>query len=577
METTKNAIIMLKISFILFSMAILFMVLSIAFYQPFSLVFRQFFHYFFNMIQLVKIENNQIILNTNMPPEVFARTRFAEKIKEKGVLAELREGRWNFNPWTFENVTEKDGIIYLRGNAFNGKTADSILKDSSMESGKVHALCKTLCTILESAVNSKVPVANTGAGGIVVSEDFTKAIFLPYNFWTTAVMSAGDEVFSNLNGIYINQNENKEKAIRFMQAVLVYRTIAGVFPFTELNTKKRAEDVLDGNYSLLKWTVPCVNKKITLFTERALASKAAQFPSEEFESYKKAELTEEELLKFKKESEAAANNKKKKVGSKRFVRARQTGLTAGAIAAAVVLLVAGNLRKTALEKPTSKSLTSMETVQMYYNAMNELNVDAAKNCTINLSDRVDYISNLFLKSRTRSMYTRQTDTVTPAAWLIKNQTRHNIWGLTNFYINGNWASLLVEGPVKNTKPEALKEEDGILLKDGDTRKYTVNYDCLDTSLENILAVKVTKETVEVIYKKDRWMVSSIITEEIPAEFNVDDFVRDYVSVMKAESHQKADVLAAIVELKDKYSFLPTEKEIDEGYEYLKKISVFNFD
>ena len=73
------------------------------------------------------------------------------------------------------------------------------------------------------------------------------------------------------------------------------------------------------------------------------------------------------------------------------------------------------------------------------------------------------------------------------------------------------------------------------------------------------------------------MVSSIITEEIPAEFNVDDFVRDYVSVMKAESHQKADVLAAIVELKDKYSFLPTEKEIDEGYEYLKKISVFNFD
>ena len=49
-------------------------------------------------MNLVDFDGNEVYLNTQMTPDVFAKTRFAEKIHEKGVLAELKNGRWNYEP-----------------------------------------------------------------------------------------------------------------------------------------------------------------------------------------------------------------------------------------------------------------------------------------------------------------------------------------------------------------------------------------------------------------------------------------------------------------------------------------------
>lgn len=527
------------------------------------------------MIQLVKIEENTIALNTNMTSETFAKTRFAEKIKEKGVLAELNGNKWDYTPWTFDSTEEKDGIIFMTGTAFRGKIASEILEAGTNE--EIQHLAKILCGVFEDSIETKAPVANIGCGGIIVSDDCKKVLFLPYNFWTMAVMSAGDETFSSSNGIYINQNQNRESAIRFTQAVLVYKAIAGIFPFAEKDTKKRSADILDGNYIFLKWTVPGINKELISFTERALSAKPTGFPSNAFDNYRKAEITEEELLKFYKDAEAAASIKKKKVQSKRFVRTKQTAIISISIATAIILLIAGNLRKTSLEKPTSKSLTSLETLEMYYTALNDLNVDAVKNCTYGLSDHIDAISNIFLKSRTRSMYDRQSDTMNPAAWLIKNQIRHNIFGLSQFYIDGKEGSLLVEGPRKNTNPEPLTEEDGIKIKNGDVKKFHVTYTVLDTTGEDLLAATKTHDAVEVTYMKDRWVVSKINTVAETTDFKLSEFIEDYLACMKPESHEREDVLAARTVLMEKYFFISTVHEIDEAYQYLKKISVFNFD
>ena len=90
------------------------------------------------MIQLVKIEENTIALNTNMTSETFAKTRFAEKIKEKGVLAELNGNKWDYTPWTFDSTEEKDGIIFMTGTAFRGKIASEILdKEQNEEIEKI--------------------------------------------------------------------------------------------------------------------------------------------------------------------------------------------------------------------------------------------------------------------------------------------------------------------------------------------------------------------------------------------------------------------------------------------------------
>lgn len=527
---------------------------------------------------LVTFESDKIFLNTNMTPEVFARTRFVEKIREKGVMCRLENGKWSFTPWIFDESIEKDGFIFLCGKIFSGaRTADSLVKSDSFES--VQKISVLLCNLLENTLDTKIPSANIGAGGIAVSADFTQVLFLPYNLWTTAVMSLGDEEFSMNNGIYINQNPDRTKAIRFTQAVLVYKTITGSFPFPAVKTKERIIDIIDGNYTQLKWAVPLVNSKITSFTERAFARKYSLYPEEEFSSYKKNELEEQKILKFNEDSRKAENRRNKKVAAKRFARAKRTALISVGIAFLVILIIAGNLIKTSLEKPTSRSLSSIETVQMYYTALNELNVDAAKNCTENMKQQVDSISNYFLKTRTRSMYNRQMDTVPPAAWLIKNQTQHNIFGLSQFFIEGKKGSLNVEGPRKNTRPQALTEESGIQLKEGNSKSYDVEYVLLDTTGEDVItATKITEE-LKLEYRKERWVIVSIEPLESYAvyKFQMSKFAEDYAGCMKPNSNLKKDVLEACRSLEEKYFFIPTEQEIDEGYEYLKKISVFNFD
>ncbi|WP_407399726.1 hypothetical protein [Treponema sp.] len=529
------------------------------------------------MTQLVTIENNTISLNTNMTPIFFAKARFSERLREKGVVAEFNGTNWEYSPWIFDNTEERDGLLFLKGTAFDGRTVDEILNCDS--ENKIQKLAVTLCEVLENSLGSKAPVENIGGGGIIVSDDLTKFLFLPYNFWTSASMTAGDEIFSTLNGIYITQNLDREISLRFTQAVLIYKAITGLFPFTETETKKRIMDIHDENYTKLCWTVPGIDKKITDFTERAFARKIATYPSEQFSSYQKNELPEKDLLSFKRNSETAKKHRDRKVQSRRFVRAHRTAFISSGIALFITLVITGHLVNTSLEKPTSRSLTSIETLQMYFTALNELNVDAAKNCTEDMQSHVDNISSYFLKTRTRSMYNRQADTVTPAAWFIKNQIQHNIFGLSHFYIEGKEGSLNVEGPRKKTRPSSLLEEQGIQLKEGDSRTYKVEYILLDTTGEDEIKATISKEEATLNYRNGRWVLTSIEPSEQyeVQKFSLSELTEDYLSCMKPNSNLKEDVLEACHVLEDKYFFIPTEHEIDEGYEYLKKISVFKFD
>ena len=104
-------------------------------------------------MNLVDFDGNEVYLNTQMTPDVFAKTRFAEKIHEKGVLAELKNGRWNYEPWSFTDTLEKDGYIYLHGTAFSGTTADRILSSACEE--KIHNTAKAICSALEGGLKIK--------------------------------------------------------------------------------------------------------------------------------------------------------------------------------------------------------------------------------------------------------------------------------------------------------------------------------------------------------------------------------------------------------------------------------------
>lgn len=529
----------------------------------------------------VTVDGSKIFLNTNMSPDVFAKTRFADKIREKGIFCQLKENKWTYEPWSFEETKEKDGIIFLCGtlpSLENGTWENLLDLIEEKNSRKNLDAAKSLCHCLEGTLDSKIPSQNIGAGGIFFSNNCETFLFMPHNIWTTATMSLGDEEFSRLNGIFINQNSSKFRAIRFFQASLVYNAITGNLPFENKNTEQRTIDIIDGNYRPLKFSKAGVDKKICNFTEKAFEGKFCDFPAEDFTCYEEKQLNQDEIGKFNRNAQKFFERKKSAINSKRFLRARRTIILSAAGAVAVIAVIASSYYRTMMEKPTSKGLTSLETVEMYYTAINNLSVDAARNSSSSaLESRVGTVSNVFVTSRTRSMYDTSTETVNPAVWFIKNQTRQNIYGLTKFLIDGTEGSLLVEGPRKNTKPHALEIENDIELCSGDKKNYTVEFYLLDTSGEDLLAVVHQKEFLELTYDRDRWVISSIKTEQEAKEYEFSRFIEDYENCMKKGSTQIEDVLAACESMNNIYDFIPTEHEIKEGYQHLKKVSVFIFE
>lgn len=527
----------------------------------------------------VFLQGEKIFLDSRMSGNVFVKAGFAGKIRENGLLAELNGETWNFSLWSFESTLssadlkefaqDKDETVFLEGSCFYGFVLSEYLE--SLEKEESIKACSLVCNALDALDESKSALSLVGAGGIIVSKDFSKVLFLPKNLIEISLSSLGEENFSDLYGSYLNPVFSGKTAVRFLQAVIVYKAICGKFPFAEKNASSREVDIRDLNYCPLRYAVFGVDEKILLFTENAFAGKDCLFPKEEFSALELKEPSSSDLEKFKAESQKFLLSQEKRIRAKRWLRAKSTVIKICAAVFIFAIAAVVSLYRTFLEKRTTKGLTSLQTVEMYYSAVNLLDVDSARASSAkSLGGRVDRLANIFVTGKTSSMYNAGNDLVPPSVWLVKNQLSHNIYGISNFTVDGSPCRTFFNGQRRKENPVAIFEENGQKIFLGETKEYQVEFFIFDSLGEDSLCVSLQKEKVSLEFKKDRWIITGIQTEIESRFLKFSELKTEYSAAME---NCGGDVLACASVLRQKYDFIPSDQEITDAEKYVEEQSL----
>lgn len=512
-------------------------------------------------MKLIHSKNNSIFLDTRMTSQSFAKSRSQEYLREKGLLAKISDNCVELIPWAFSETcpAEDSGIqeiekenILLTGDAFDGFTLAELFSMDETETQKKAstAVLKVLSSCIEQ---NKIP-ENCGGEGIFISRNFNQVLFLPKSIYTHAVSCLDKEDYSRLHGKFINELITKVDAVRFLQAVISYKIISGSFPFNENDSAIRQEDIRDGNYRRIEFLVKSVPESICRFIKKALARKpspANEFPLEDFLNFTPAEITQDEQILFREKTKKHFEKQDKRIAFRRKVRYNRTRITISSVTGIIIVSLAVMFYKTYMDKPTTKGLTSHQVIEMYYSAINTLNMDAVNQCSSKkLKSRTNMINGAFVNSKTKSMYDLNTESVSPAEWVVREQPTLNIYGLTQFMVNEKQGKLFFEGPRKNTMPKPIESEDGINISEGDTKTYSVSFYVLDTSGEDSLSVCRENEKVTLAFTKGKWIVDWIETELEEKVMPFSEFVSLYLSNQES------------------IEFLPTDAERSEALAYM---------
>jgi hypothetical protein len=234
----------------------------------------------------------------------------------------------------------------------------------------------------------------------------------------------------------------------------------------------------------------------------------------------------------------------KKLKRVRFLRKNGTLINVGVVAFVLLCIFIASRIHDYRNRPTTLGLEPVEVVQMFYNGFDTLDTlefdatrtDGAGNGISNM------IATVFVTAKMRESYEAK-QTFTPSQWLnIRNPQNIDVFGITQLKIQ--------------EEPEKAAD---------DVRYFKTHYYILQTQNYQMLVTEETDELM-VSYKKDRWLVSSFVSEEKELEVNNDEFLKDLMTVVpENSSYTPEDVLDALA---DKYEWLPTLNEAKKGYEQL---------
>lgn len=569
-----------------------------------------------------------LYLNTGMNQTGFAKCRFTERLAEKGMLAQKEEGVWKFSYWGFTGayvkssdvettsvvVKQMNERVFVTGKAFAGKTLKEYFDDEA--DGSANSAALAVCRVMEAAAERGVKIPVNGAGGIYLSDDFEKILFLPESVFEGAVTPLKDEEFRDEEGAYICRSLKGPSSLRFTQSVIAYRALTKKFPFAAKTKEERHEDYLDHNFVRLADCINGVNEELAFYIDNSLLrqAKTVSHSHKKFQDKKSINeritstvleksdrkrneeeqkkllragaafplnLLEEELNKtertprlseekFRTEVSKRYSVLAKKIKVIRFFRNNSTVITVMACLAAAFAIGTYSTLKNNSERVTTRGLTSFQTVQMFYANLNKLDTVQAQECVKGKQPMilVDSLSNFYVVTKQRAAYEPEAKFVPPASWLVfNNDCKYNICGFSKVNADGIPIDLKFDAPLKKEKLPFITEEDGKLLEEGDTKNYTVKYYMILTEgVDKLLAIECTNN-LTLTYHKNIWRITQNEQEQNEVYYDWNEFIEDY----KAADEQTGKVASENINiLSQKYPFISTQAELVTAKELFDK-------
>ena len=407
-----------------------------------------------------------------------------------------------------------------------------------------------------------------------------------------------DKDYSEQQGFYVNENLTGYSALKFIQSAIYYKLLSNEFPFPSINQSERQKDIADKYFIPVEYQVKGLNKNLKFAINTNLSQKALTE-----HTYKKIELSDYVFIdekemnlalgleengdlpaskklneakrdlinedKFAKEKEKKLNAINKRVSRTRQFRKYQNLFFTIMVALVFVAGIILGIHSKKQNNPSSIGLTSEETVQMFYSAVNRLDVlQATKCCKGRTMDKyTTVLGNIYVTSKARSMYNPEEMSQPVAKWFCLNQTKFNLCGISNFEIeNSSFVPDIYFIAPKKKDCKILTEENGTPIHNGDTKNFTVHYYLVLTEGVNEITVEPTTEKLTLTYKKNAWYVTDIKTEKTSHKVYTSEFVSIYE---KMREYYGLYLSALQEEMKLHFDFTPTLKELQDAQKFIE--------
>lgn len=535
--------------------------------------------------EIVSITNDNLLLDSALKSGAFGKIRIKN---EDGFVAAIDErGEVSFTPWQFASIhIDENDIVHYCG-TFSGKTLLSVLRSG----GALATKAATAALIaLTAAMQQGTALETVGAGGIVVSEDGLRVLFLPAECFERAARNHTDAVYAAVQGVYVKKGLVGASSLAFTRAAIAYQALSGFCAFPAANTDERQVDMFDANFVPLELRVqgldPALSHAINSGLEiqpllrivpgekRIQAGAQAKIVAQQEQAIKsfsvqqfaaalvaeKPAVTDAERAAFALQREEWEKKQSASIHRRRFLRRNRTRLiallcTIGIVCAAVTSFVRENEGLA-----TSVGLTSRQTIETLYTGIHTCDVNVVRQVTHGktMKNLLTIVSGVYVSGKQRSVM-QQSETLTPAEWFyFKNTSDFWQYGLTQFTVDNTVGCTNFAYPRRKDKKAPLTQEDGVSLAPGQTVQHAVSYYRVYNDGSIKLAVEKVSDIVTLTWRKNRWIVTDVQSEASETSVKVKDFRADYdAALLQSEN----DVTKAVSQLREKYAWLPTDAEL----------------
>jgi len=517
---------------------------------------------------LLFIGKDSLEIDTGLSEREATHGKVFQNINENGIIIKLKDdGTFDFENYAFSGnylkiaKGRKTESVFVKGSGFSGRPLYELF---STDKEKAIQGVNLLALAVEQAKQKEIFLPNNGPLGTIIGEgeNENQILLLPFTIFEKSLYSRNDTEYSRFAGIFKKPSLSDIDSWRFTLSVYGYRLLSDCNPFDNLDSSERILDYLDFNFVPLenlvalkdvtgkeidtKHLFSVITNNLRVISPEALKknkrNKYAKLKSIPLSTIPSGFSVE--ILKFEENSDY--QKLKKKIDTTRFFRKNsfKFKVAGGVLAACLFILVSTIIDKK--DAPSTLGLTPEEAIEMMYSGFNHLDIDIYGATLEKKSIGKDYenfITNMYVTGRVRETYESEKATYTLAQWVnLRNPVSSYFFGVTDVKIT--------------------------LLEAGETeRRYRVDYYIMYNEPEtNVYGFKES-DVLGMVFKKDRWLVSSIETTQSDVTVDGLEFYNDVKTVCDSIPESEKQSQGAIVcrELKPKYSWLPTPEEADIGY------------
>ncbi len=531
-------------------------------------------------VDLVKSEEENLFLNSNLNEMMFGKTKFSLLLEESGLVAEkLPDGTWNkFSEWKFKEIRTKNEKVYFCGD-FCGTPLLRLIETEGADSQTANEAVFSVCEIYSNAVKQNIKIPCNGAAGIIVNKNEGKILFLPEKTFDRSAANLGKTLYNYSQNDWRDYIATENSAVSFALGTMAYFAVAKKLPYSEENDKKLS----DRNFVPIEYEINGIDKKLAGAIDSLLEGKILknQFPLEEL----KKQIFENENLNhripeadFKKNSAKFKDEQSSRLKRQRFVRKNRAIAIAIFCTAVFVAIATAAIINENSKKPCAIGLDSTQVTEVFYRGIHTMDTDlmlcAAKNCP-EAQGYISKVPQIYVTTQMKSAYNFDSGISTPENWFFfepdsSKSYSHYIYGITNFSVDGKNSALDIKVPTKKNHPaRKVYSEDGskTRIEKMPDATHKVKY-FLVHNQDNLIEVEEFTTDVTLRFSGKAWEITKLNQTSSSEYFSPLQVSLDFKQALSECNKNETE---AVNSLRKKYPWLPTEKSMLLEKERLDKI------